>query len=76
MTTFAEADYCCIYSCASSQKNTHTRDTWEKNNTHTYTHTKANETLHFMLHETENGIWEEVDSASSQRTRGKLSIPL
>lgn len=35
----------------------------------------ANEMLHFMLHETENGIWEEVDSASSQRTRSSLSIP-
>lgn len=26
------------------------------------TYKLANESLHFMLHETENGIWEEVDS--------------
>lgn len=42
---------------------------------HRVRYTQANETLHFMLHGTENGIWKEVDSASSQRTRSSLSIP-
>lgn len=52
--------------------NMHARVLWEEE--HGLWYTQANETLHFMLHETENGIWKEVDSASSQRTRGSLSI--
>lgn len=50
------------------------RDMWKKK-WKKHTHTRANEMLHFMLHESENGIWKEVDSASSQRTRSSPSIP-